>query len=64
MQNLPDETGQTMGNGPDGLFEAEPWQETPKYNLEDAALDLDGGVGCLIQKAPQEPVAFRRSVAR
>src|SRR5215471_12394485 len=26
MQNLPDQTAQTMGNGPDGLFEAEPRQ--------------------------------------
>jgi hypothetical protein len=53
MQNLPDQEAQTMGDSPDGLFETEPRQETPKHNLENATLDLDGGVRSLIQKAPQ-----------
>ena len=39
-------------------------QQPPKHNFKDAALDLDCGVGSLIEKTPHEAVTLRRSVAR
>jgi len=63
MQHLPDQEAPMMGDRPDGLFETEPRQETPKHHLETVTLALDGGVRRLIQKAPQEPVTFWRLVA-
>lgn len=52
-----------MGNGPNGLFEARARQHPPKHNFEDAALDLDRGMGSLIEKATHEAVTFGRAVA-
>src|SRR5207245_9954693 len=63
MQNLPYKPTKTMGDCPDGLFETEARQQPPKHNLEDAAFDLDRGVGGLIEKTTHEAVTFRRPVA-
>ena len=47
VENLPDQTTQTMGNRPDGLREAQARNQAPKHKLEVTPLGLDGRVGFL-----------------
>ncbi len=58
MQNLPDQTAQAVGNGPDRALVAETRQQTTEHGLEMAAVFLDRGVGRLIENAAQVAVAF------
>ena len=63
VQNLPDQTTQPMGNGPDGLRVPEARHQTSVGQLEDTAFGLDRRVGRLIEQASHLPVALRRAVA-
>jgi len=63
VQDFPDQTAESMGDGADSLFVAEARGQTTKEDFEDASFDLHGGVGTLIEDTPHIAVAMGRAVA-
>jgi hypothetical protein len=63
MQDQPDQTALSMGDGPDSLIMSQSWDATAMDDLEDAPFGLYCGVGGLVEKAPHVAVALRRPVA-
>src|ERR1039457_6599020 len=61
VQNYPEQSVKSVGDGPDGLFVSQARQQLPKRDVKDAALDLDCGLRCLIQQPPHGAVALRRT---
>src|SRR5271166_6825163 len=47
MQDLPHQAAQSMGNGPEGLLVAQPWQQTPEHYLKMAPLRSHRRLCCL-----------------
>jgi hypothetical protein len=63
VQDQPDESTLSMGNGPDGLVMSQARDRAAINNLEDPSFDLYGGVRGLIEETPHVAVALPRSVA-
>ncbi|HZD95567.1 MAG TPA: hypothetical protein VE133_14990, partial [Candidatus Sulfotelmatobacter sp.] len=63
MQDLPNQTAEPMGDGPDGGLIAQPGQQTPEHHLKVAAFLLDGSVRRLVEYSPQIFIAFGRATA-
>ena len=63
MQDLPDETAETMGNGPDGGLIAQAGQQTPEQRLKVTAFFADSGMRRLVQHPQQILVTFRGATA-
>src|ERR1035437_9177296 len=61
VQNYPEQSVKSVGDGPDGLFVSQARQQLPKRDVKDATLDLDCGLRCLIQQPPHGAVALRRT---
>ena len=51
VKDEPNESTESMGDSPDSLFITETWHEPVKGHLKDAALDLYGRVGRLIENS-------------
>src|SRR5688500_10700937 len=62
VQNLPDQTTETMGDGANRLCVPEPRHQPSIDKLEDTAFRFHRGVGGLIQHSAHVPVALRRAM--
>jgi hypothetical protein len=63
MQDQPDQSTLSMGNGSDSLIMSQAWNRAAIDNLEDTSFDLHGSVRGLIEETPHVAVALRRSMA-
>src|ERR1700692_3578547 len=63
VQDQPDQSTLSMGNGPDGLIMSQARDRAAIHNLEDASFGPGCGVGRLMENAPHVAVALRRAVA-
>jgi hypothetical protein len=63
VQDQPDQSTLSMGNGPDGLVMSQAWDRAAIHNFEDASFGPGCGVGALIENTPHVAVALRRPVA-
>src|SRR5437870_11314965 len=63
VKNLPNETTEPVGDGPDGLSVPEAWDEPSIDDREDRALGLRRRVCSLIDDAPHLAVALGTAVA-
>ncbi len=62
MKNLPDQSTEPVGDGPDGLRVAKPRDDSSIHDREDGAFGLHGSVGRLIQDASHLAVALGAAV--
>src|SRR5882724_3043228 len=63
VQDQPDQSTVSMGNGPDGLIMSQARDRAVIDKFEDASFGPGCGVGRLIENAPHVAVALRRAVA-
>src|SRR5712671_7554208 len=63
VQDQPDQSTLSMGNGPDGLIMSQARDRAVIDNVEDASFCLRCGVGRLAENTPHLAVALRRPVA-
>src|SRR5207249_8209413 len=54
MQDQPDKSTLSMGNGSDRLVVSQAWDRAAIHNFEDASLGPGSSVGRLVEKAPHE----------
>src|SRR6266581_2635986 len=59
MQNLPKQSAQSMGDGPDGLLIFQARQQPSKRHLKYASFDLYRRMSSLIEQTPHGAVPFR-----
>ena len=57
VQNDPDQTAKTMGNGSDGLRMPKAYDKPSIQQLEDTASGLDSRVRRLVEQTPHLPIA-------
>src|ERR1700693_3437729 len=60
MQNHPEQSAKSMGDGPDGLLVSHAREQPLKRHLKYAPFDFDRSLSSLIQKTPHGAVALRR----
>src|SRR5256884_6521674 len=63
MQDQPDKSTLSMGNGSDRLVVSQAWDRAAIHNFEDASLGPGSSVGRLVEKAPHVTVALRGPMA-
>ena len=63
MQDQPDQSTLSMGDGSDSLIVSQARDRATIYDLEDTSFGPGCGVGGLIEKAPHVAAALRRPVA-
>src|SRR5674476_1067924 len=63
MEDHPQHSAESMGDGPDGLLVPQTRQQPAEGQLEYAPFDLYRRLGCLIQQPPHVAIALRRACA-
>src|SRR5216683_5174801 len=63
VQDQPDQSTLSMGDGPNGLIVSQARDRAAIHDLEDASFGSGGGVSSLIEQAPHVTVALRGAVA-